>query len=128
VLQHYAREWARQHDIVVDVAVERLDDSKLSLEAEQALLRIAQEALANVARHSAAQHVRLELVRRDDTIELSIGDNGSGFETSDATRLGYGLLHMRERAAALGGGLSVASTPGRGTLVICRVTAQGCGR
>ena len=118
-------EWARQTDIEVDVAVEPLDDSVLSLDAEQALLRIAQEALANVARHSDAGHVRLELSRRDGTVELSIGDDGSGFETGDATRLGYGLLNMRERAAALGGGLRVESTPGRGTLVICRVTAQG---
>ena len=125
MLQHYALEWARQTDIEVEVAVEPLDDRVLSLDAEQALLRIAQEALANVARHSDAGHVRLELSRRDGTVELSIGDDGSGFETGDATRLGYGLLNMRERAAALGGGLRVESTPGRGTLVICRVTAQG---
>jgi signal transduction histidine kinase len=92
---------------------------------EQALFRIAQEALTNVVRHAHAATVSIHLDRSDGTVDLAVEDDGRGFDPSDpaigARRLG--LLTMRERASELGGSLVVESEPGSGTAVRARVPA-----
>ena len=92
----------------------------LSPEAELALFRALQEALANVARHSDASRVRVELAERDDGVALTISDDGvGGVESPDLARLereGHmGLAGMRERLLALGGSLHVARAAEGGT-------------
>ena len=90
----------------------------LPLSVEEALFRVAQEALANVARHSKATLVQMILTTTDETVTLSIVDNGQGFDTTRQGYLGVGLLSMQERMKALGGDVQVESTPGKGTRVV----------
>ncbi len=97
----------------------------LPLSVEEALFRVAQEALANVARHSKATLVQMVLMITDVTVTLSIADNGQGFDTTHQTYLGVGLLSMRERMKALGGDVQVESTPGKGTRVIAYCNRLG---
>jgi signal transduction histidine kinase len=84
-----------------------------------ALFRILQETFTNVARHSGATRVEVVLQKERDRLVLAISDNGRGFDQADPSLAeSLGLLGMRERAAMLGGGLSVSSAPGKGTSVI----------
>ena len=92
---------------------------RLDPEIETACYRIAQEALTNVARHSDASSVRVELEGPWPELRLLVADDGAGFDATAATALAVGgaslgLLGMRERAARLGGRVEIASGPGRG--------------
>jgi signal transduction histidine kinase len=85
---------------------------------EEELYHIAQEALNNVLKHAHAQHVRVQLVLAPAETRLSICDDGAGFTPSLAgSRGGLGLPGLRERAAKLGGRLTIDSSPGLGTRV-----------
>ena len=97
----------------------------LPLTVEEALFRVAQEALANVARHSKATLVQMICTTTDDTVTLSITDNGQGFDTTPQGHLGVGLLSMQERMKALGGDVQVESTPGKGTRVVAYCNRLG---
>jgi signal transduction histidine kinase len=93
---------------------------------EEALLRIAQEALANVRKHAAASRVTLTLSYLDDVVTLDVHDDGVGFDqaaTAAAAGGGLGLHAMAERVAALGGSLAVESTLGEGTTIAVEVPA-----
>lgn len=93
-------------------------------ECSMALLKILQEALTNVARHAGATEVRVELRRDEAFLELSVADNGCGFaKVEGSAAASLGLIGMRERAAALRGSTTVASSPGGGTRVTARVPA-----
>lgn len=85
----------------------------LSRGAEIALLRIAQGGLANVSRHAEANRAALTLTYMEDEVAMDIVDDGRGFDPR--TRSGNGLGFIRERAAELGGTVSVESTPWLGT-------------
>lgn len=96
----------------------RTEIPRLDEETEIGAYRIAQEALANAARHARARTIRLTLAVADDLLDLEIADDGRGFvpvarRGSDA----LGLVGMEERALALGGSLEVASAPGAGTRI-----------
>ncbi|WP_411146134.1 GAF domain-containing sensor histidine kinase [Streptomyces sp. x-80] len=86
---------------------------------EEALLRVAQEALHNALRHSGAGHVAVTLARHGQGALLRIADDGRGFETRAVRRAGrhLGLVSMRDRAGSVGGTLTVESEPGKGTTV-----------
>ena len=84
--------------------------------AQDALFRIGQEALANVARHARAAHVRVSLDASPFSLQLRVDDDGAGFER-DGARAGMGLDNMRARAAAVGGTVAITTEPGKGTLV-----------
>jgi signal transduction histidine kinase len=79
-----------------------------------AIFRVAQEALSNVARHARASHVRVTLERTGRQLQLVVKDDGSGFDQARAAH-GSGLANMRARAAEYEGRLEVVSTPGAGT-------------
>jgi signal transduction histidine kinase len=86
-----------------------------------ALYRLVQEALTNVMRHAKATQVRVSLGEVDGWLQLSIRDDGQGFNP-DAVGAGHhGLLGMRHRIESLGGTLQLLSSPGRGTLVLARL-------
>ncbi|WP_431045105.1 GAF domain-containing sensor histidine kinase [Streptomyces sp. P1-3] len=87
---------------------------------EEALLRVAQEALHNALRHSGAGRVEVTLTRQGDGgALLRVADDGSGFDPSATRRAGrhLGLVSMRDRAGGVGGRLRVDSAPGKGTLI-----------
>ncbi|MRH87968.1 sensor histidine kinase [Nocardia sp. SYP-A9097] len=88
----------------------------LGTAAEVALLRVAQEALANVRKHAAASQVDVMLAATPSGVRLSLADNGIGF-TIAAMPTGFGLRGMRDRVELIGGTLSVTSRPGHGTTV-----------
>ncbi|MEU9114234.1 GAF domain-containing sensor histidine kinase [Streptomyces sp. NPDC048483] len=86
---------------------------------EEALLRVAQEALHNALRHSGAGQVEVTLTRRGQGALLRVADDGRGFDTGLVRRAGrhLGLVSMRDRAGGVGGRLRVESEPGKGTAV-----------
>ncbi|MEU3350697.1 GAF domain-containing sensor histidine kinase [Streptomyces sp. NPDC037389] len=86
---------------------------------EEALLRVAQEALHNALRHSGARAVDVTLTRRGHGAALRVADDGQGFDPSAVRRAGrhLGLVSMRDRANGVGGGLTVVSAPGKGTTI-----------
>lgn len=123
--------WGRRHD--VDAALVTTGEPRpLYAEAEIALLRTAQEALANVAKHAEASTVRLTLSYMEEQVTLDVRDDGVGFspgpprsqENDDA---GFGLLGMRRRLQRLAGWVSVESEPGGGTAVSASVPAAPVG-
>ena len=113
-LSNYARQWSVQTGIQADVLV--VGDCVCGLATSQALLRILQEALANVARHSAAQAVRIELACDAGTVTLTIADDGCGFDPG-SVRGGLGLASMRERTQLLGGQFDLKTAQGIGTRI-----------
>jgi PAS domain S-box-containing protein len=96
----------------------------LSRKASIELLRILQEALANVRRHSAATIVEVGLRTDDQAVLLEVSDDGRGFDPVVAQG-GVGLVGMRERVEELGGEIEVSSRPGEGTEVTVRVPLGG---
>lgn len=86
------------------------------------LLRITQEALANARQHAHARRVRVQLSQEGGWLELTVADDGRGFDPGQpGERRHYGLTTMRERARNLGGQFSLATSPGQGTRVLVRV-------
>lgn len=98
---------------------------RLSTTTEVALLRSAQNALANVRQHSGAHRVGVELALAGGSVHLDVVDDGVGFDPTVAVARtasgGYGLRALRERLVDLGGGLTVESEPGGGTAVTARL-------
>jgi signal transduction histidine kinase/ligand-binding sensor domain-containing protein len=94
----------------------------LNQDTEQELLRIAQEAIQNVQRHSGAKCLSVQIEYLPAAVALEIRDDGRGFDTTEAAGLDghYGLMGMRERAATFGGSLEVISGAGRGTTIRVR--------
>jgi signal transduction histidine kinase len=86
---------------------------------EEAVLRVAQEALHNALRHSGAGQVTVDLARRGPGAVLRVTDDGGGFEPRAVRRAGrhLGLVSMRDRASGVGGRLTVKSEPGKGTTI-----------
>ena len=96
----------------------------LTPHAETALLRAAQEALANVRKHAQAHEVVLTLSYVADRVILDIRDDGRGFDPAAGVD-GFGLRGMRARMEEIGGSLTVESTPGEGTTLVVAVPATG---
>ncbi|MEV1170051.1 sensor histidine kinase [Nonomuraea sp. NPDC049784] len=94
----------------------------LAAEVEAALFRVAQEALANVAKHARATRTGLTLSYTDETVLLDIRDDGAGFDPQEPAD-GFGLDGMRQRVRGVGGTLDVESEPGQGTAVAAAVPA-----
>ena len=91
----------------------------LSKDAETGLFRIAQEALANVVKHSGASAARVTLSQKGSRVRLTVRDNGTGLAAAPANnKAHWGMLSMRERAADAGGTLRIESVPGQGTSII----------
>jgi signal transduction histidine kinase len=87
-----------------------------------AAYRIAQEALTNVARHAQATRADVALITRDRQLQLTVADDGRGFDTGRLSEFeGLGVAGMQERANLLGGKLEVRAAPGEGTRIRFRV-------
>jgi PAS domain S-box-containing protein len=104
-----------------------LEGQRFSPEVETAAYRIVQEALTNVARHAKVAEVAVRLWVDENALDLRIEDRGAGFdpEATLSAAASSGLAGMRERAALLGGRLTVTSTPGSGTQVMAELPLAG---
>ncbi len=114
VLREYAFEWENRTDIRAAVHMENA--YRLPIQVEQALYRIAQEALANIARHSQAKHADITVLYEPGRVALIVSDDGQGFDQSQKPK-GMGLRSIRERAESVGGNAVITSVPGRGTRI-----------
>jgi two-component system, NarL family, sensor kinase len=129
VLRSTAAEFSERTGVAVDLACGKLRE-RLPAGTELSLYRILQEALKNVERHAGARRVNVAVTQRADSVELSVADDGIGFDTGlvSARRRtegrGLGLLGMGERAAQVDGTLTVESSPGEGTTVAVRVPCR----
>jgi signal transduction histidine kinase len=121
-LRWYGARQARHAGVAFHFTAHLLEE-RLSTTLETTCFRVAQEALTNVVRHARAQHVWVDVQLHDATLQLTIRDDGIGFDPHTAqTRARYGnsfgLLGMRERVAIAGGTMSMTSTPEQGTTVM----------
>lgn len=119
-LREHIFEWENRNDTVVQLMTR--NERRLPLEVEQALYRVTQEALANVARHSHARRVDLALVYNGDSVQLSVSDDGCGFDTS--MKHGMGLRSIRERVGSIRGTVQIQSAPGHGTRLLVQVPTK----
>jgi NarL family two-component system sensor histidine kinase LiaS len=114
VLREYAEDWSRRMGIPADIHIH--GERATGIDIEEALFRIAQEALANIARHSEAAQVAIHLIWDGAQVRLTIADDGTGFDVAHANGHGMGLASMRERVAAYDGTLHIASSAGATTV------------
>ncbi len=121
-LQELVTQWTQQTNITANLQIE--SKQTLPLLVEEAFFRVAQEALANVARHSQATTVQIRLASEQENALLSVSDNGQGFAINTTDGKGFGLLSMQERMKALGGDVCIESTPGKGTRVVASCERQ----
>jgi len=127
-LERLARGWGEHAGVAVDVDV--TEEVELPMDAQTALLRIAQGALANVAQHAAATRVRLALTTSGRDAQLTIADDGRGFDPDGPEAQGsgtdsFGLRAMRERVDQLDGTITVTSAPAAGTTVAVTLPIGG---
>jgi signal transduction histidine kinase len=119
VVERYVADFSDRFGIPAECQCDPAGEA-LSPRSKAELLRIVQEALANVRKHADATVVRVELAAADGALRLTVSDNGRGF-MADAPASGYGLSSMRQRAELIGGTLSVDSRPQDGTRVVVAV-------
>jgi signal transduction histidine kinase len=101
----------------LQVGVEAALPERLPIEIEEALYRIAQEALHNVVRHASASRVKVRVDRPGGRARLTVEDDGQGFDPTQVPEGHLGLAGMRARAERLGGTVEVRSRSGHGTTV-----------
>jgi signal transduction histidine kinase len=118
-LRWYCNELQKRSPIKISVEIQG-EPKELGVDVKTAIFRIAQEALSNILRHSKARQAKLILCFQPDDVLLRLEDDGIGFDTaklSNPNRPSWGLLGMEERAALLGGSLTLHSSPNAGTQV-----------
>jgi len=121
VLREYAFEWGNRNDIKVNLTMHK--ERRLPLGIEQAIYRVTQESLANVARHSQANRVDISLMYNGGTLQLSVADDGRGFDM-ELKGHGLGLRSIRERVGSIHGTVQFQSAPGQGTRIIVQVPTK----
>lgn len=122
-LEIEARKFTRASGIACDVKADgRLDDLQIDEDILMSLYRVLRESLDNVCRHSSASHVQLHLVATEGMLELSISDNGVGFNPQAPCKPGsFGLVTQQEQVAAHGGNLTIDSAHAQGTRLVVRL-------
>lgn len=106
----------REGELTVDVLARLGEGSRLPAETESMIYRLVQEALNNVVKHAGASRAEAVLERADGVVEITVRDDGRGFDPATANG-GFGLTGMRERVELAGGELRIDAAPGRGTAV-----------
>jgi len=120
-LREHIFEWENRNDTIIQFVTH--NEQHLPLEIEQALYRVTQEALANIARHSQAQRVDVSLMYNGDSVQLCISDDGRGFDMNK--KHGMGLRSIRERISSIHGTVQIQSAPGQGTRLFVQVPTKG---
>jgi PAS domain S-box-containing protein len=127
MLKEYIEGYEKNYGIATRLILpEKSIDAVFSPSCELQLLRIIQEALTNVRKHAKAQHVQIEAALTAAQAEISVTDDGQGFD-STACLIGkshYGLEIMKERAKEAGGELFIHSKPGAGTKISVQISLQ----
>ena len=113
-LEILAREFASSSGVQVHTTLVPVE---LKPAAELMVYRLVQEAITNIAKYAKAEQVWIELSASNDEVEVSVRDDGVGFNTNAKPLSAYGLVGMRFRVEAEGGVLSLSSAPGQGTLI-----------
>jgi signal transduction histidine kinase len=121
-LQILAADFAERAGLVFDC---RLEPVALGADTELTVYRLVQEATTNIGKHAQARRVWLVMAARDGSVELTVRDDGVGFDPAATARPGHGLIGMRHRVEAAGGTLVVESAPGRGTKLTLRLPESG---
>jgi signal transduction histidine kinase len=127
-LAEYLREFSEQTGTTVELKLADEEGARLSPRAELQLIRIIQEALANVRKHAQAGRAWVTFDTEEGKAKITVQDDGRGFDPEEAARPGrtpFGLRSMRERAESVGGTLAVEPGQGRGTQVIIRLPLGG---
>ena len=118
-LKLYGDAFAKQANL--NISVDAQVEHRPAPEVETIVYRVTQEALTNVSRHAQARHVWIRLAAEEHSVDLTIRDDGIGFDPAQAARLlkdgHYGLAGMRERVELGGGRLDLDSRPGEGTTI-----------
>ena len=122
-LRRYVMNYSQNAGIRTDLIIPaEIEEGCLGEATETQLQRIIQEALTNVRKHASARSARVVVALDDGQVEVTIEDDGNGFDRADLDgREGFGLLAMRGRAEALGARFEVESSPGNGTRVSVRM-------
>jgi signal transduction histidine kinase len=115
-----------RHGLNIQCTLGREPD--VSLLVKEALYRIVQESVQNIAKHARAKFVAITLESADEALVLCVADNGHGFDPNGSFPGHLGLQSMRERAEAIDGSLTIESAPGSGTRIGVRVPLVGSGR
>lgn len=118
-LKDYADRWQEHTGIQVTMTIS--GERSLPLNVEQALYRVLQEALSNIARHAEADSVRLSLSMSPEKVALFVADNGRGFDVNAVSANSYGLTGMQGRLSEVGGTLKVDSMLSAGTTITAEV-------
>lgn len=118
-IQGYIDSWTSHSTIPCDFQIQ--GERTIPLDIEQALYRITQEALSNIARHSSASAAEVRLVYLPGQLTLLISDNGQGFDPAMVPDTSFGLNSMRQRIAAIDGSFAITSQTGIGTQISIKV-------
>jgi signal transduction histidine kinase len=109
------------NDLEVRADVELPDDRRLVPELETTVYRVVQESLTNVVKHARASSIDIAVRCADDAVDVSVVDDGIGFDADATAEVGFGLAGMRERVELAGGELSVLRGAGAGTVIRARL-------
>lgn len=121
-VQRLAADVAARHGLTHQIEVDGLGQAeRLPAEVETVAYRVIQEAVTNVVRHAGAASVRIAVARSADRLRVAVTDDGVGFDPAAVGSGSLGLGGMMERAALVGGAVSLTASPGRGTTVVLEV-------
>ena len=120
-LASLAQRTGAANGLEVRADVELPDDRRLAPELETTVYRVVQESLTNVVKHAGASSIDIEVRCADDAVDVSVVDDGIGFDSEAAAANGFGLAGMRERVELAGGELSVLPGAGAGTVIRARL-------
>lgn len=109
-----AQRMISDNSIVVETSTSG-DPRRIPLKLTDVLFRVGQEAIANVIRHANASRIRIHLEYQRNALQLTIEDNGVGFNLDESTSVGFGLNGIRERVRTVGGTVQISCPPGSGT-------------
>jgi PAS domain S-box-containing protein len=118
--------YSAQTKVKVDFKQSGLEDKRFPSKVETAAYRVVQEALTNVARYAKVKQASVRVMAHDGALSLQVEDKGIGFDPEAALAMASssGLVGMRERILAVGGQLSMESSPGRGTRIIAQIPLE----
>ncbi len=126
-LTSYCGELGRAHSVAMTCTAEG-DFGAITADAALCVYRIAQEALRNVIAHAGASHADVRLRQMDDQAQITIADDGRGFDATNRVErdTGLGLVSMSERARIIGGTVSIVSALNQGTRVQATIPMNAC--
>ncbi len=123
-LRRLCKEFSARKELSIEFAGDHVAGD-IPPEVATALFRIAQECLANVAKHSGARAARVELSQSDRQLQLTVADSGCGFDANQRRDgRGLGLISVRERVRMIGGEIEIDSAPSRGARICVSVQTQ----